>query len=71
MIIGTAALIQLGTGVLMDSRYDREVLRFYPWAVLYPLIYWIQMSVITVIATPAGWFKSHGPGTWRTPRTAD
>jgi len=39
--------------------------------VLYPLIYWIQMSVITVIATPAGWFKSHGPGTWRTPRTAD
>lgn len=71
MIIGTAALIQLGTGVLMDSRYDREVLRFYPWAVLYPLIYWIQMSVITVIATPAGWFKPHGPGTWRTPRTAD
>lgn len=71
MIIGTAALIQLGTGVLMDSRYDREVLRFYPWAVLYPLIYWIQMSVITVIATPAGWFRPHGPGTWRTPRTAD
>lgn len=71
MIIGTAALIQLGTGVLMDSRYDREVLRFYPWAVLYPLIYWIQMSVITVLATPAGWFRPHGPGTWRTPRTAD
>lgn len=71
MVIGTAALIQLGTGVLMDSRYDREVVRFYPWAVLYPLIYWIQMSIITVVSTPAGWFKPHGPGTWRTPRIAD
>ncbi|MHB1477964.1 MAG: glycosyltransferase family 2 protein, partial [Coriobacteriia bacterium] len=71
MLIGTASLIQLGTGVLMDRRYDPGITKYYPWAVLYPLIYWIQMSVITVLATPAGWFKPHGPGTWRTPRVAE
>lgn len=71
MLIGTASLIQLATGVLMDRRYDPGITKYYPWAVLYPLIYWIQMSVITVLATPAGWFKPHGPGTWRTPRVAE
>ncbi|MBC7266297.1 MAG: poly-beta-1,6 N-acetyl-D-glucosamine synthase [Coriobacteriia bacterium] len=71
MLIGTAALIQIATGVLMDRRYDSAIAKYYPWAVLYPLVYWIQMSLITVIATPAGWLKPHGPGTWRTPRIAD
>ncbi|MBN2841346.1 MAG: poly-beta-1,6 N-acetyl-D-glucosamine synthase [Coriobacteriia bacterium] len=71
MLIGTASLLQLATGVLMDRRYDPSVTKYYFWASLYPLIYWIQMSVITVLATPAGILKPHGPGTWRTPRTAE
>lgn len=71
MLIGTASLIQIATGVLMDHRYDPAIVKYYPWAVLYPLVYWMQMSLITVLATPAGWFKPHGPGTWRTPRIAE
>lgn len=71
MLIATASLIQLGTGVLMDRRYDPSITKYYPWAVLYPIIYWVQMSLITVIATPSGWFKPHGPGTWRSPRVPD
>ncbi len=71
MLIGTAALIQLLVGVLMDRRYDPSVTKYYLWAALYPLIYWIQMSLITVIATPSGLLRPKGPGTWRTPRTAE
>ncbi|MDY0341569.1 MAG: glycosyltransferase, partial [Coriobacteriia bacterium] len=63
MLIGTASLMQLGTGVLMDRTYDPGITKYYLWAVLYPIIYWIQMSLITVLATPAGWLKPHGPGT--------
>lgn len=71
MLIGTAALFQLLVGILMDRRYDRSVTKFYLWAALYPLIYWIQMSLITVIATPSGILRPKGPGTWRTPRTSE
>jgi biofilm PGA synthesis N-glycosyltransferase PgaC len=71
MLIGTAALFQLLVGVLMDRRYDPSVTKYYLWAALYPLIYWIQMSLITVIATPSGVFRPKGPGTWRTPRISE
>ena len=71
MMIGTLCLMQLFTGVLLDSRYDRTLLRHYPVAVVYPIVYWMLMSVITVLATPVGWFGStaHGRVTlWRTER---
>jgi biofilm PGA synthesis N-glycosyltransferase PgaC len=63
MMIGTLCLTQLLTGVLLDSRYDRTVLRYYPVAVAYPIIYWMLMALVTVFATPAGLFR-------RTPRGA-
>ncbi|HPF35415.1 MAG TPA: glycosyltransferase [Candidatus Krumholzibacteria bacterium] len=55
MLIGTTCLLQLGVGVLLDRKYDRHLGRYYVVAVFYPLVYWILMSVITVITTPRGW----------------
>lgn len=49
MIVATAALLQLLTGVLMDRRYDKGLLRTYPAAILYPVLYWSILSVITAI----------------------
>lgn len=49
MIVATAALLQLLTGVLMDRRYDRGLLRTYPAAILYPVLYWSLLSLITAI----------------------
>jgi biofilm PGA synthesis N-glycosyltransferase PgaC len=54
MTIGTMCLIQLLTGVLLDSRYDRTLMRHFPVAVSYPIIYWMLMSLITALATPRG-----------------
>ncbi len=54
MTIGTLCVTQLLTGVLLDSRYDRTVLRHFPVAVSYPIVYWMLMSLITVFATPGG-----------------
>ena len=51
MLIGSACLIQLFTGGLMDRRYDENLMRYFPVAILYPLIYWMLMATITSIYT--------------------
>lgn len=71
MTIGTLCLSQLLTGVLLDSRYDRSILKHFPVAVTYPIIYWMLMSLITFFATPAGLLRKRREGsvtTWRTQR---
>ena len=71
MMIGTMCLAQLLTGALLDARYDRNILRSYPVAVLYPVVYWMLMSVITALATPAGLIHRRKVGNltlWRTAR---
>jgi biofilm PGA synthesis N-glycosyltransferase PgaC len=54
MLTATACLTQLATGVLLDRRYDRGLTRYFPFAVLYPLVYWMLMSVISAIYTIDG-----------------
>lgn len=71
MTIGTLCLIQLVTGVVLDSRYDPTVVKHFPVAVAYPIIYWMLMSLITVFTTPMGLFRRARPGTvtqWRPQR---
>lgn len=57
MMLASACLIQLGAGVLMDNRYDPKLFLYYPVAVLYPLVYWMLMSLITSIYSPIGFFR--------------
>ena len=66
MLIGTMCLIQLLVGVLLDRRYDRSLPWYYVLAVLYPIVYWIMMAVVTFTSTPAGlWrWKKKGPVRW-------
>ncbi len=71
MLIGTACLVQLFTGALLERRYDRTVTRHFPVAVFYPIVYWLLMALVTVVATPAGLLARPRAGTvtrWRTPR---
>ena len=71
MMIGTLCLTQLFTGLLLDSQYDRTVLRHFPVAVGYPIIYWMLMAFITVFATPFGLFSGARRGEvtqWKTER---
>ncbi len=71
LLIGTLSLAQLWIGVWMDRRYDPSVTRFYAWAAWYPVIYWIQMAIITVISTPGGLIHPSGKGTWHTQRESE
>jgi poly-beta-1,6-N-acetyl-D-glucosamine synthase len=71
MVIATLSVIQLTVGALLDSRYERGVLRALPVVVLYPLAYWMFMSLVTVVATPQGLRprrESRTVARWRTLR---
>ncbi len=52
MLIGTVCLLQLLTGVVLDRRYDPRIGRYFAVAVLYPVIYWMLMAVVTTWTTP-------------------
>ncbi|HJQ37115.1 MAG TPA: glycosyltransferase [Thermoanaerobaculia bacterium] len=51
MLVATACITQLLTGVLMDRRYDEELMHHFPVAIFYPLVYWVLMTLITSIYT--------------------
>jgi len=71
MVIATIALGQLGVGIWLDRHYNRGVGRFYLWAAMYPLFYWMVMLLVTVTATPAALLRPAGRTShWRTPRVA-
>lgn len=44
MVIATLAMLQLLTGTLMDRRYDPDTLKYYPYAVYYPIVYWMLLA---------------------------
>ena len=69
MVIATVALIQLGVGLWLDRHYNRRVGRFYLWAAMYPLFYWMFMLVITVMATPSALLgRRQRTSHWKTER---
>jgi poly-beta-1,6-N-acetyl-D-glucosamine synthase len=50
MTIASLCLLQLSVGTLIDRRYDRSILRMLPYAVWYPIIYWMFLSLGTVLS---------------------
>jgi biofilm PGA synthesis N-glycosyltransferase PgaC len=58
MLIGTMCLFQLFVGVLLDRHYDRHLPWYYIVAVVYPIIYWMLMALVTFVSTPGGMLRS-------------
>ncbi|HMB71080.1 MAG TPA: glycosyltransferase family 2 protein, partial [bacterium] len=70
MLMATVCLGQLGTGVLLDRRYDLRLGRSFVIAILYPLIYWMFLAIVTVRSSPPGLLRSpqRKGAQWRTRR---
>lgn len=52
MAIATLAMLQLLTGTLMDRKYDPDTLKYYFYAVYYPIVYWMILAVANFISIP-------------------
>ncbi|MEB3702961.1 Poly-beta-1,6-N-acetyl-D-glucosamine synthase [Candidatus Bealeia paramacronuclearis] len=68
IVVATVSLVQLFTGLMVDSRYDKDVLKFFPYAIYYPLIYWITMVAVTLWALPVLFKNSKESIRWKTGR---
>jgi biofilm PGA synthesis N-glycosyltransferase PgaC len=69
MLIAATCLLQLSAGILLDGRYDRSVVPFAVYTVLYPLVYWILTSTLAFLYTPVGLFRKRPAVTlWKTER---
>lgn len=53
-VISLVCLLQFLVSVLIDSHYDRKLLKSYFWVVWYPVVYWIFNALAAVVATPLG-----------------
>lgn len=70
MTIGTLCLLQLFIGTAVDHRYDATTVRYFVYAVWYPLLYWMFLSVTTVLSL--SWLFRRAPRAsvrWDTART--
>ncbi len=52
MVIASLAMLQLLAGTLMDRRYDPDTLKYYPYAVYYPIAYWMLLAWTNFISLP-------------------
>ena len=57
MVVATVAIVQLTLGALLDGRYESTIRSSLGYVVFYPLIYWVFMSVATVVNTPRALFR--------------
>jgi biofilm PGA synthesis N-glycosyltransferase PgaC len=68
VLIGLTCMSQVAIALMMDSRYEKGLFRYYFWMIWYPVIYWIINVFTTVVATPRVLLRRTGKrATWRSP----
>ncbi|MEQ1544191.1 poly-beta-1,6-N-acetyl-D-glucosamine synthase [Methyloglobulus sp.] len=60
VIIGTTCLLQMLLSLLMDCRYDHQLLRYYVWTIWYPFGFWIVNMLTIIVAIPKILFRKRG-----------
>ena len=51
-ILTLACLTQFVVSLFMDRTYERNMIKYLFWIIWYPFIYWMIMSITTVVAVP-------------------
>jgi poly-beta-1,6-N-acetyl-D-glucosamine synthase len=68
VIVGFTCLVQLLVSMMIDSRYERDLLRYYVWMIWYPIAYWLLSLTTTVAAVPKVMARGKGArATWVSP----
>ncbi|MFO1436619.1 MAG: glycosyltransferase family 2 protein, partial [Gammaproteobacteria bacterium] len=52
VILGFTCLLQFAISLVIDSRYERNIGRYYFWVIWYPLAYWLLNVLTNVVALP-------------------
>lgn len=60
VVLGLTCLLQFATALIIDSRYEHGLARYYYWVVWYPLAYWVINVVTTVVGLPLAFRRRRG-----------
>ena len=63
MLLSVTCLVQFGVSLAIDSRYERKfggIGRYYYWMIWYPLVYWINNVLTTVVGLLKAIAKKQG-----------
>lgn len=60
VVLGFTCLLQFATALIIDSRYEPMVARYYYWIIWYPLAYWVINVLTTVVALPRAILRRRG-----------
>jgi biofilm PGA synthesis N-glycosyltransferase PgaC len=61
-------IIQFSLAMLIEKRYDQSILKYYLWAVWYPVFYWYFNAVVLLCAIPKAIFsKKSKYAVWESP----
>ncbi|MBN1872413.1 MAG: poly-beta-1,6 N-acetyl-D-glucosamine synthase [Candidatus Omnitrophica bacterium] len=68
VILAVICLFQLSVGLLIDSKFEKGIIRMFFWLIWYPLVYWIINATVTIVAFPKALLKRKGtPAIWESP----
>lgn len=68
VVIGTTCLLQVAVGMMLDSRIEKGLLKYYFWMIWYPLAFWLISMLTTVVSVPRALSRSTGKrARWKSP----
>jgi poly-beta-1,6-N-acetyl-D-glucosamine synthase len=60
VILGFTCLLQFAISLVIDSRYERNIGKYYFWVIWYPLAYWMLNVLTNVVALPKVLLQAKG-----------
>lgn len=68
VILAIVCLTQVLIGLLIDSKFEKGIIKMFFWLIWYPCIYWILNALVTLVALPKALFKKKGTlAIWESP----
>jgi biofilm PGA synthesis N-glycosyltransferase PgaC len=68
LVLGATCLMQFFVSLMIDSRYESRLIKYFFWIVWYPLAYWLINVFTTVVALPKACIIGRKKtGTWNSP----
>ena len=60
ILLGITCLLQFGLSMLIDSRYDRDITKYYFWIIWYPVVFWLINVFTVAVGVPKALLKPKG-----------
>lgn len=67
ILLATVCLIQFSLAIVIESRYERNLIKSIGWIIWYPIAFWCITMFTTLIGFPRAYFRRHDKrGVWLT-----